>query len=138
MDQIKQPSGDSNLHWFWKLATQWWFFPVFYVALVLLLFLLHASLDKELKLANFLQFLFLMPAGLIPLLGIDTPERSYSKVLSYVVLLFHLVVIPSMITIQYFKLKNKMVPKWLIIIPLLLIIMSFIGCAGFITGYIKS
>ncbi|MEK6984597.1 MAG: hypothetical protein AABX33_08535 [Nanoarchaeota archaeon] len=140
MVEPRQKIENSELHWFWELTTKGWFFPVFYVSLVLFLSLVHAYIDKEWSLFVFLQFLYLMPSGLgvlLNLLNINFKEDTYFKVLYVWPLIFHLITLISIIAIVYFKQKKSIIIKWLIITLLLLMILSFVGCVGLMTGFIR-
>lgn len=131
MPEIKQKSDDSQLHWFWRVTTKLYFFPLFYITLALLLSILDGLMRKEVSLGTFFYALAMMPQGLLLLVGIlhfvqDSPLPIY--------LVFHPLLLASIIVINYYKTRKKVVLKWLIITWLLLIILSFAGCltiAGF-------
>ena len=132
MAEVKS-TDDSQLHWFWKYTTKWWFFPVYYVVLVFLLSFLYMLDKKEiLALLGFAYILISMPIGLLYLANI--PKEGTYQVLSewdgsYIFILLFIVLF-SIIT--YYKYKKETILKWLIITLFLLITLSFVGCAGII------
>lgn len=128
MDQIKQPSGDSNLHWFWKLATQWWFFPVFCLIIVFVLSIylnLKDIFDYPPEFFDFmLSSLAILPMGLVSYF-VATLDINY--ILGYFLMaLSYLFFIISLILIPYYKIKKNKVNKVLIIALFWLIIVTII------------
>lgn len=70
MAKQKQNADDSQLHWFWRLTTKWWFFPVFYISLSLITFFLSILFIKfnhplSFAIETSLITLFMMPNGLV-------------------------------------------------------------------------
>lgn len=125
-----KPKSNENLHWFWKLTTKWWFFPVFYIALVFIFLAIKGKLiEGDDTIFNISMLLYLMPNGLFYFLGLDIGSGSFLPPrIRYFPPLFHTLFIFSIIIIQYFKLKKNKILKWLIILLILLLLLSFFGC----------
>ena len=79
-NQPQQNTDNSQLHWFWKLTTKWWFFPAFYLALVVILTILAWILppiaqrtaparSSRFGYQTFFVLLWVMPQGLFWLIG---------------------------------------------------------------------
>jgi len=134
MAELKQKLDDSQLHWFWKLTTKWWFFPVFYIILAMVYPIIVLNMEKFQGSSNFKDaylevlgtVIVFMPAGLsyyLTLIGLD--EDFFATIMVFI---FPVFAIGSIILIQLYKLKKKKILKWLIILILLLMILSFFGC----------
>ena len=133
----KQEVNDSQLHWFWRLTTKWWFFPLFYFILALILALLAFIQDPSHIWGYIFLSIILMPQGLIGFLTVLL--SSHGNVVNlqqelgfsnFVVLYFAIavIIIISYSWIIYSKYRLNKVLKWLIIILMLIIILSFSGC----------
>jgi len=145
---------DSQLHWFWKLTTKWWFFPVFYVVLAFLATIQLLSINGKGTFSQFIDasahifFLILvfMPTGLQFYLS----KFYYKYYLAYyispvpsarqmelIMFTFDGFIIISIIMIQYFKLKKNITLKWLIITLIVLLLLAFFGCVADPEGVFK-
>ena len=109
----KENSKRKFSDWFWDITTRWYFFPVFYVLLALIL-------SKESD-GGILYSLFLMPVGISYFIHL-TPWNKNLPLFYYVIPIF------SVIAIQYYRIKKKKVIKWLIITLLLYLLLNFYGC----------
>ena len=133
MDKQKENLSDSQLHWFWRLTTKWWFFPAFYVFLAFIFATIKAmdevsSISFSEIFGGFVGALIYMPGGLVYWVHklISTDDYVFfAGILSY---LFHPLVIILIIAIQYFKYKKNKIIKWLVITLFFLIVLAFSGC----------
>ena len=124
MAELKQNPDDPQLHWFWKITTKWWFFPVFYVIIGSTFFIKNSP--KNIIPLHFLLFLILAPSGILFYFNMFMTIQGLW--LSYVVsFISYLFIIFSYFLIQYYNSKKKIL-KWLIIVLLFYIIISFVGC----------
>ena len=131
---------DSQLHWFWRLTTKWWFFPVFYGFLILVSSLLFAltsknpfSFSHELG-AAFDFSLVLMPTGLgyyiqlpIDLFSKEPLSLGLGFIFWPVAFIVDLWMIFLMFYVPYCQIKKNIIPKRLIISLYLVIILSLVG-----------
>lgn len=137
---------DSELYWFWRLTTKWYFFPAYYLILAFL-FIVTIYQKRLLELSitsilfEFLLAIVYMPYGLIYLIGIPKYGLNY-RILSYgsakenMIVIFNWILyfiiialfIYLSILIYYYKRKKNIVLKWLIIALFLLVTLSFLGC----------
>jgi len=133
-------SNTQELRGFWRIATKWYFFPLFYTILVLLLTVIPFSIKSRslsVHMEIFLETLAFMPAGLLVLLefaGIDIDHLGIDFIrtenLVFILPIFFFVfAIASIISIQYFKNRKGKILKWLIITLLLVMLLSFLGCS---------
>lgn len=121
--------GTYKLHWFWEIATKWYFFPVFYTVLGFLMYMLNQFyLDKYNKLNLFLLTLFFIPNGLFYFTFLLSGNKEVETTWLFFPYFYFSFVIISIIIIQYWKLKKNLVLRWLIIILILIILLSFTGC----------
>ena len=129
---MKNKQEEAN--WFWELTTKWWFFPVFYVLIIFILYLIVIitrtkvpTLFWESFIVPFYGLFITMPFGLVYFVW-------GSKIMKYIVnyifvFFFYLLFITSIITICYYKAKKNKILKWLIITWIILLVLSFVGCA---------
>lgn len=127
-----QKSDDSQLHWFWRITTRWYFFPLFYFFLVFILTIILGIVSKNF-ISNFLLATFFMSDGLLYfvsiIFGIKEMYSGFADTFStYFPIFFNVGMIISIIVIVYYKLKRNITLKWLIIALILLILISFSGC----------
>ncbi len=75
-NQAASRNNPENIHWFWRLTTKWWFFPVFYVMVALLLTLQNIAYEglKD-ESPAFLFFVFAFSAGIYFFLKLFNLER---------------------------------------------------------------
>ena len=125
MADLKQNPDDTQLHWFWRLTTKWWFFPAFYVVLALLIPTFGTSADVWYA---YLISIAYMPLGIMFLLDL-TKNNVFMDYLSIpFLIIFHIFLFSSIFIIHHYKVKKKIILKRLIILLLLFIILSFGGC----------
>ncbi|MBI2659428.1 hypothetical protein HYX05_05015 [Candidatus Woesearchaeota archaeon] len=132
MAELNQKSDDSQLHWFWRLTTKWWFFPVFYVFLVVLLVIIwKIKGENENFIPLFFGLVITMPDGLLFFVElVQGPSNDrYLQLAAFFPFIFHIFLITSVSIIVYFKYKEGRVLRWIILPLLILLISSFIGCA---------
>ena len=136
-----QNADDSQLHWFWKLTTKWWFFPVFYISLSLVAFLISVilvlTIESTFDMDDALLILITMPAGVIILLeNIPAVSLGWSVfvVMQIFIVLFYIYFICCFATILYYRYKKNTILKKNIVILLLVIILSFLGTLLLIAG----
>ena len=128
-----QKLDDSKLHWFWDLTTKKWFFLVLYFSLTLLL-LIYANVKYRAPAPALLGFIVSMPIGLLYLFGLFNKSELQSFIF---VCVFYIFMVSSIIYLNYIKYKKGIILKWLIIILILLMILSFAGCVAYLgaNGY---
>ena len=150
MDEIKQnpDPDDTQLHWFWKLTTKWWFFPVFYLSLNLLVFLLAITMFSITS-ADFeyvLFYILMMPSGLSHLFLTFWKYLFQKSELEWYFFLINIIVtfvffipffISSIIRIPYYRYKKNQILRKNIITLFLLISISFLGLVFFVIKHIK-
>lgn len=138
MAEIKQTSNDSQLHWFWRITTKWWFFPAFYVlAIVVLAIYFNPTifLSPFYFLSGSILVFFTLPLGLFYyqrgldiMLSSNYPSLNLKYlILIILILISYISIFIPMILIPYYKLKKNMVLRGLIIVTILLVISSFYG-----------
>lgn len=133
MPELIQKSDDSQLHWFWKLTTKWWFFPLFYLFLAIFLVIIWKIKGSD---KNFIPLFFgliiMMPDGLLAILNLlrIIPKNVFFSSLGlFFPYIFNALSILSIIVIVYYKNKKNQILKWLLLTLLILLLLSFIGCA---------
>ena len=134
----KENSKRKFSDWFWDITTRWYFFPVFYVMLALILsvsiqnFLnvlgtyLGTSYKEKIFSLLVSMFLLLLPGGIIyyyPNYLLHLLTFSYA---AYILNPGWLIPILSVAVIQYYKIKKKSVIKWLVLSLLLYFLSSFL------------
>ncbi|MEK6983619.1 MAG: hypothetical protein AABX33_03525 [Nanoarchaeota archaeon] len=135
MDEQK---GDSQLNWFWKLTTKWWFFPVFYVFLTMLLSLVDVIFHNK---PNWLTYIVFMPSGVMFIVQLIIKNKMFNDQffintsLVWFAIFFHLINIFLIILITNTYNKRKIVVKWVIIILMLLMIIQFLGCGLYLSQH---
>ena len=140
MAESTQASDDSQLHWFWKLTTKWWFFPVLYITLSLLVMLTIVlfSLKKIGGISDFFSLWMLiilfMPSGIFAIINLLLIHKTFFTdglaVLGYLLpgALIHVFHITLIIVIyRAWKNKRKLL-RWLILTLFFLMILEFSGC----------
>lgn len=140
----------KELHWFWQITTKWYFFPLLYVLMVLLLTIGEVwtlVLSDERYVINFTSFsgqffyifISFFPFGLLwflQLFGLGLHfeivglGQSVSPFAKYYYTATYLIPFISMFLIVYFKRKKNIVLKWLVISLLLFMFISFVGCSS--------
>lgn len=148
--QIKQ--SDEQLHWFWKLTTKWWFFPLLYVSLALIFSFIYSAqnyIEERLNILSYLLgvlqifplTLILMPFGIFYfiyiLTGYKLSDLGWLRRL-YIVLYFGTIAV-FLFNLVVYKYEGEysmgVKHRWMIITLLLVLILSFAGCVvGTITG----
>lgn len=147
--QQELKESDEQLHWFWKLTTKWWFFPVFYVSLALVLTIIvlvvYANQSKFSDIRNpfglFALIIIFMPGGLVSMLNVFSnpnvllnsnsmvavpfPGLMSDNLRIILTFIYHPLAILSVISI--FKNRKKIL-KWLILTLLFTMLLSFSGC----------
>ena len=128
---------DSQLHWFWKLTTKWYFIPLFYTLIVtlqtMIYFVNKEGIDVLLHpvylVTNTIVFMLFVPAGLIHLIftvqGID--YKVMQSISAVFLIIFWLLFSISISKIHIYKSKHSKVLKWLIITLIIVMLLSFIG-----------
>ena len=132
----KISQADSQLHWFWRVTTKWYFFPVFYAFLAFLIAAVFIPV-REGYYSNLLDFfetfgftLMLMPFGIAFFISPNLDKISMGGVfIAWGTIIFWLI---SMILVPYFKLRKNKVIRWLIFTTLIIMILSFAGRVGII------
>ena len=129
----------SELHWFWKLTTKWYFFPLFYVSLSLIFTIIYFTTKESVRSLFFLSyiipwalvFMLFMPAGLMYLifnvLGKFYNIELTQGISAVYIIIFWLLVPISIFKIYTYKSKRNEVLKWLIITLIVVMLLSFIG-----------
>ena len=124
----KENSKRKFSDWFWDITTRWYFFPVFYVMLALIL-TFSLTLKGRVKFSEFFRLLgwllALMPLGIslvFPILS----KKKFEYITSVLLYAFPLF---SVAVIQYYKIKKKKIIKWLIMTLVLYLLLCFYGCA---------
>ena len=141
---LRKDDNGTKLNWFWTITTKAWFFPVYYLLLAFLLYIvLLISGDPAPPLALFLFYIILsMPIGLIyityiPFYGLNDKTYQDGSTLFYFMFIgFYLFFALTISLVQNFKNKKNKILKWMIIILLILITLSFLGC-GLIIKFVK-
>ena len=111
-----------QLHWFWRLTTKWWFFPLFYITLALIL---AVAVGNPLAI---LMIVIFMPLGLLVWPSIILGGSKGGSALGIMELIFVcLIMIIPYLLIVYAKYRLNKVLKWLIIILMLMMALSFLG-----------
>ena len=117
----KENSGRKSSDWFWDITTRWYFFPVFYVLLALILsvsiqnFLnvlgtyLGASYEEKIFSLLVSMFLLLLPGGIIYYDPNYLPHLLSFNYAAYILNPGWLIPILSVAVIQYYKIKKKSV-----------------------------
>lgn len=133
----RQPSN-MNLDFFWKITSKWYFFPLFYILLVLIFSIIVTSREGSYSDWDevggiFLMGLYFLPSGLF--FFIPELERFGEEGL-YLIFpaVFHLFWIISVIVMQILKYKRNRILKWLVITLFILMVLSFAGCTAMVIG----
>ena len=117
---------------FWEVTAKWYFFPIFYVLLVLLLIFikLKGNLFGEGAIFGyFIPVVVSMPSGLLYFIYFPPLSKYITEAIQLpLIFSFHAVSVISIILIQYFKIRRNKILKWLIITLLVLILLAFFGC----------
>ena len=131
MQKTKKFYSNQYVHWFWNLTTKWWFFPIFYLFLVLLVTVIWKVKGTERTFLSTLALLLIyMPSGLLVFLDklrVLTGD-SLTITAGFFPYFFHPVAIASLIVIQYYKYKKNKILKWLVLTLLFLLVLAFVGC----------
>ena len=154
MDKQKENPYDSQLHWFWRLTTKWWFFPLLYILLNLATLTLAGNLGSLFKNFSFYKIFTLIMMGsgfylvifpiILPIINPITATTSpvYSITNPFVLyttfyyyLLYFILFIFPIIIIQYYKHYKNRTLKWLVIILLSLTFVDFLISTAFYTSW---
>src|SRR3989344_8691426 len=118
MAELKQKLDDSQLHWFWKLTTKWWFFPVFYVLFVVLLTIIlwnQKGGHSDEAFSFFLYALYFMPNGLLYLLSyLSKPLYTKTGALFFIFPGIVFIISTALIILPNYYKKQKSLRKWII------------------------
>lgn len=121
---IKQKAtSQSEENWFWKITTA----PGFFIGLMLILSILLYIITKFREgnpLSDILLLTYAMPMGLALFLGF-----SNFNVSTYIFIAIWLEIITASILVPKYRRNKGIILKTLIIITLIVILFSFIGCA---------
>ena len=126
MEDVKSKKNLSEESWFWKLTTKWYFFPLFYLSIVLLINIIsygmrYGSFDFN----QILSTVISMPVGLMiilfPLYLILPP----TIVESFSVIIFFLLIFAVGIKVCYEK-RISISTKALIVFLFSLIVIIFV------------
>ena len=136
-------NDSSKVNKFWTIAAKWNFLPLIYLLFAIILavvFYFQDSARNKVE-VTFLSFLsgvaiyyilnlIFMPAGLGVVFSLIFPKllNAEGKFTTYALFLFPIGLIASVISIQYFKYEKNKILKWLIIMWIVLILLSFGGC----------
>ncbi len=139
-----------SIETFWKLSVKWWFFPLIYIILseIALLYIINPMSNRnvmpatEIKLITNLMFAAPLYMGLGLQFIIDKMmytqqnsvlNRGIGVVFSVAIPIF--ILISSIVLQKTYKSKGVIL-RWLVIILIVLIILTFGGCvAGISTDY---
>src|SRR3989338_1533800 len=128
---MKKPKLDI----FWNITSEWYFFPLFYLFLVVIFSI--PTIIQDPSFGETLWFVaLLIPNGIFYFVNLLTgfELKNWQQVFIFPVIYFIILFILISI-IQYFKFNRKIILKWLIILILLSIILSFAGCIiGMVTN----
>ena len=124
----KPQKPETKPNWFWDITARGWFFVIFYLLLSLIL-LIYASAKYRAPAPALLGYILFMPIGLIYLFGLFNNTDTLSFHFVYI---FHALMVLSVILISYFRFRKNIILKWLIIILILLMILSFVGCMAYV------
>lgn len=134
--QIKA-SDDKELHWFWRVTTTWYFFPLMYLSLALIALILKilfieydgVYLDIFLVITYFSTSYLQLLEYLLGVFHLST-FFIFGRYINYSffvwAILFHIIIFLSSPIIYYYRLKHKKILKFLIILILSFLFLSFI------------
>lgn len=130
---IEQQStkSESKENWFWKITTYPGFFIGFMLVLSIILRIIqyYNNFEKgNSGLSNMFMFFILMPMGIAFFLG-SILDPIYLSPANYIFIAIWLEIIIASILIPIYKRKKGIILKTLIIITIILILLSFTGCA---------
>ena len=114
-----QKLEDSTLHWFWNIATQWYFFPILWFTLALLYSIIFFYYISDVVGVALLLF----PLALAT---ISEPTIIISSRNLIVPILYDLALIILISTIVYYKLKKNRILKLGVISALFWIVLPFL------------
>ncbi|MBI2651903.1 hypothetical protein HYX00_00425 [Candidatus Woesearchaeota archaeon] len=132
---------DYIIQGFWKTATKWYFFPLLYLSLAVILAIGNGGISElwnpiGLVGTTLYMIAFLIPGGIaiiLRILGFSTTELVPFDRLpnaASIYLLLYALPIVSYIVIIYYAIKKNIQLKWLIIFLLLFLIVPFMGCVA--------
>ena len=130
--KLKIEATDSKLGWFWGITTKWYFFPLFYLFLSIVIYISRSYYNDVDKYKIFYYTLFFMPNGLFYFTYILTGQKTPDVVGLFFpdfYFGFLLILIIIMQFIRWINNKN-IILRWLIIIVILIILLSFAGCVA--------
>ena len=116
----KVKAGKVRFDWFWDITTRWYFFPILYVLLALILSVLLAPEYNNPYVTILISVLVLPSFSLY-----STTFRNFGG--TNVILFLYIFIILSAVTIQYYKVKKKKVIKWLVMLLLVFFLMTALG-----------
>lgn len=134
---IKRPETTTASSRVWSVMASFWFSPLLYLVLAVCLVLLVMGENPSFSTILF-QVLFalvLMPLGMVYWMGAlfsvnDT--SSLGDIWIFVGLPFHLSLYAI---IQYMRIRNDRIVRWLVILLILLILLSFGGCLAYTSAW---
>ena len=133
---------DLQLHWFWKLTTKRYFFPVFYFSLLALQTIVYFFNKEGISVllhpiyifGNMIIFMFFAPAGLLYLTfilqGKDYNLGVMQSITAVFLIIFWLLIPISISKIYIYKSRHNKVLKWFILTLIIVMLISFVGFFG--------
>jgi len=148
-DLSPKNTNTSEIHWFWRLTTKWYFFPSLYLILAIILSMLaiilksnvfESQLSEIKDFPNALSFMLIfLGSGLIFLILpsitslLEVPRFMPDFFSWALVLISHIFIISSYFVIPYFWKKKKIILKKLIIVLLIFLLLNFSSCVFIIS-----
>ena len=136
---IREFTEESELNWFWRISSKWWFFPLMFFLMMILEYL------DMLRYGGFLQGLIYLPYRLlqffqyftVPFPNLILNGPYYSKILAFfLIIVVNSFFISSVIAIGYYKKIKNQILKWLIILWLAYILYLFLENSYYSYGFI--
>src|SRR3989338_3015994 len=120
-----------KLNRFWNVTSKWYFFPALYIILTFLVFLyLKGYNDVKSPIEIFLYMIFLIPNGIIYFNYLLTGKKSTVIVGAFLPYFYFALMALIIVIIQYFKIRKKIILKWIILVMFIVIFLTFFGCAA--------
>lgn len=121
---------DSQLHWFWRITTKWWFFPLFFYVTSLLLASIFERFFNYGMSIWYLGAPFFLSQGILYFfqdVGVQYLGFAWILVHWLIQATFYVYFIVSIVKIVKSKNKENIILKKQIVILFLLILLSSIG-----------
>lgn len=119
---------------FWDVTSRWYFFPILYLILVIIvsLYWVLSGLDyiENIFSDTIFIFIFLPAIGLLYSLSIFKVDLDPLQAGVSISIIFFIFLMASIIHIRNQKINYNGILKWLIIILFLIIILVFVGAAA--------